>query len=433
MTISRRTFLGGTALALCTWSNAASCAAPRRIVDPADFGARGDGVTDDTRALQSCLGLAPDGAIVRLRKGAVYRIDTNYRPTFDTFGGIKLKPGQTLELNGAELKALPSDQPRGAVVQAFDVHDWHIAGPGKITGERSIHRGAGGEWGMGVAINSCRGWSIGPGVEVSNCWGDGIYIDGRGRSGPYSEDFLIDGVHVWNCRRNGFSIIACRNGEIRNSNVHDINGTNPQGGFDFEPDDPGKPNRNIRIRNNKVRNVQVGIYVVAANEDILISGMDIEAVNSGIIVSDYCARVQIVDNPRIANTAGGTEGAAIRTVTGNTRRVKSLHIQRNRLFGGGFFVIDIFDLGYPDLLITHNRLNASNRGVQGIARLGAARFTDNIGVIEPNAGKEGEFYVLFDGVSYGRNRYQNRSSRKMWKLVRHGGSDLGGESYSGPK
>jgi hypothetical protein len=270
-------------------------------------------------------------------------------------------------------------------------------------------------------------------VEVSNCWGDGIYLDGRGAAGSYSENFVISSVHVWNCRRNGISIIAGRNGDISNAYIHDIDGTNPQGAIDLEPDDPKKPNRNIRIRSGKFRNVQVGIYVASANEDILITGMDIEAINTGVMVGDYSARVRIIDTPRIANTLGGTEGAAIRTVARNSSEVKSLHILRNGLFGGGYFVVDIFGLGYPDLLITNNRLHASNGGVQGIARIGSALFTDNIGIIEPNAGKEGEFYVLFDGVSYGRNRYTNRSSRKMWKLVREGGADLGGESYTGPQ
>ena len=430
MTIDRRTFVTGGALALSAWSSAASCAAAPLIIDPETFGAKGDGVSDDTRALQTCLDRAPQGATIRLRKGAVYRIDTNHRPTFLSFGGIKLRPGTTLELNGAELKALPTSDPRGAVVQAFDVDAWQILGPGKITGERNVHQGGSGEWGMGIAVNSSRGWRI-RGVEVANCWGDGIYVDGRGRTAPYSEDFTIDSVHVWNCRRNGISLIACRNGDVSNAEIHDINGTNPQGAIDLEPDDPRKPNRNIRIRNGRFRDVQVGIYVASANEDILITGMDIDAINTGVMVGDYSARVRIVDNPRIANRSGGTEGAAIRTVARDPRAVKSLHIQRNGLFGGGYFVIDIFGRGYPDLVITNNRLHASNRGVQGIARIASARFTDNVGIIEPNAGKEGEFYVLFEDVSFGRNRYQNRSGRKMWKLVRDGGADLGGESYTG--
>jgi hypothetical protein len=103
------------------------------------------------------------------------------------------------------------------------------------------------------------------------------------------------------------------------------------------------------------------------------------------------------------------------------------------LSGGGNFVVDVFGLGYPDLRITHNVLNASNRGDQGIARVGSALFTDNRGIIQKEAGKADDYYVLFDGVAYGRNTYRNLSRHRMVKVVRQGGRDLGGESYFGPK
>jgi hypothetical protein len=270
-------------------------------------------------------------------------------------------------------------------------------------------------------------------VEINNCWGDGIYVDGHAPIRAFSENFVIDKVHVWNCRRNGISIIAGRNGEISGANIHEIFGVAPQGAIDLEPDDARRPNRNIRIRDGKLRGAQVGIYVTVANEDVSITGMDIEAANSGILVSDYSARVRIIDNPRIANTVGGAEGAAIRTVTGNPSRVTSLHIRRNGLYGGGFFVLELFGLGYPDLVVSNNRIHASSPGVVGIARMGSGQFMDNVAVIERNAGKEGEFYVQFDAVTHGRNSYRNLSRNRMRKLVGPGGRDLGGETYSGPQ
>jgi hypothetical protein len=286
---------------------------------------------------------------------------------------------------------------------------------------------------MGIAVFASSGWTITGGVEISNCWGDGIYMSGQGPGGHHCERFLIEGVDVRACRRNGISVIAGLNGEIRNFSIQDISGTNPQGGIDLEPDLATKPNRNIRIRNGKIRNVAVGIYVTVANEDVLITGMDIEASNSGILVGDYAARVNIIDNPRIANTAGGAEGAAIRTVARDRSKIRSLHIRRNQLRGGGYFVVDIAELGYVDLQIADNRLNATNPGTQGIARVGTGRFTGNIGVIERAAGRTGEYYVLFDDVEHGRNSYRNLSRHKMYKLVRNGSAEIGPESYSGPE
>jgi len=429
MTVDRRTFVAaGGAAALGSLWNTAACAA---IVRPEQFGARGDGRTDDTRALQRCLDLAPRSAVVQLRTGAVYRIDTNWAPTQEVFGGIKLKSGQVLDLNGAELRALPTESGHGSVVQARGIDGWRIEGPGRITGEKSIHRGHTGEWGMGIAVFGSDGWTIGPGVEVNDCWGDGIYVDGLRGSRPYSRQFTIDGVHIWNCRRNGISVIAGDNGEIRKVDIHDIAGTNPQGAIDLEPDDWRKPNRNIRIRNGKLRRCQVGVYVTVGNENILITEMTIEAENSGIIASDHLVGLQIIDNPHIASTGGGAEGAAIRTVTQNSAGVRHVQIRRNVLRGGGFYVIDILGNDYVDTVIANNRLYASSRGVQGIARVGKVTYTDNVGVIERVAGKKGEFFVQFDNTTFGRNSYRNLSPNKMWPLIRHGGKKVGEESYSG--
>ena len=424
MNTDRRSFLvGGTALAAC-WGSAACAQAAAS--EPERFGARGDGVSDDTDALQRCIDATAPGGIVRLRRGAVYRVDTNRRPSWATFGGIRLKSRQTLDLNGAELKALPSRHPHGAVVQAYRVDGWRIIGPGRITGERSIHRGNGGEWGMGVVASSASGWTIGPHVEVDDCWGDGIYLGGAA-PGSFCEDFLIDRVRVTNCRRNGVSIVAGRDGEIRSPHIEHVKGANPQGGIDLEPDHPEHPNRNIKITGGKIRDVSVGIYVALANENVLITGMDIEGHNSGVIVGNNSVNVRIERNLRIRSLIGGHEGAAIRTVA-TPEKVRGLHIRDNELSGGGAFVIDIVGTGYRDLVITGNRIYANNRGVQGIARIGGATFTDNICVVGREAGKKDDYFIHLRWVTYGRNAYRNDSAHSMYAAIQSG-RDLGGDSY----
>jgi hypothetical protein len=433
--IERRAFLARLGKLWATTpflgSSAAACAADEAFVTPEMFGGRGDGASDDTRALQACIDAAGVDGIIKLKRDAIYRVDTNWAPTWGEFGGIKLRRGQVLDMNGATLRALPTSVGRGCLVQAMDTDGWQIVGPGKIIGEKSIHRGSGGEWGMGVAAFSAADWRIGGGLEVSDCWGDGIYVSAQGKSGRPGSDFVIEDVRVSFCRRNGISIIAGHNGEIRRFEIHDIAGTNPQGGIDLEPDDPRHPNRNIRIRSGRIRNVQVGVYVVLANEDVLITGMNIEAENSGILVGGQASRITIADNPSIANRIGGAEGGAIRTVA-DPRGVRSLHIKRNVLRGGGGFVIDVSGMGYVDFQVSQNRLFASNPGVQGLARLGTGTFTNNIGVIEPAAGIEGEYYVLFDQVRYGGNSYQNRSRHSMYKNVRNDSMEIAPERYSGP-
>ena len=423
----RREFLMTGAAAWALMAGCGFAQAPARILDPERFGAKGDGRTDDTRAIQICLDSAGPGDIVRLRRGAVYRIDTNWKPPHGEAGGLQLRSGQILELDGAELRALPSRLAGGAVVQAYRSHGWKLRGPGRITGERHIHLGKTGEWGFGLASFSSRNWEV-TGVEINGCWGDGVYV---GSVGPEeSRDFLIDSVKIWDCRRNGISVVHGSNGIIRRVDISKINATNPRGGIDLEPDDPKRPNRNIAISDGRIGgDLAVGIYVTVANENVTISNMDISGLNSGIIVASHVAGLTIA-NCRIRAEVGEQEGAAIRTV-GETPELRGLHIRDNLLTGGGFFVLEIWASPGRDVVVANNRIHASNRGTQGIARMQNLVFTGNECVIEPGAGVEGEYFIHLRDGTYGRNTYRNRSGRKMHPVL-WGGRNLGGDSLIGP-
>lgn len=422
--ISRREILAAGIAVPMLWPEAARAAVPR-FVQPEDYGARGDGETDDTAALQICLDLAPAGTAVRLRSGAVYRIDTNWRPTWAEFGGLRLKSGQVLELNNAELRALPSSGMRGSVVQSYKTNGWKIVGPGRIVGDRSIHRGTAGEWGMGISAWTSSNWQIVGGVEVSECWGDGICAVGHG---AYCDTFLIEDVKIRKCRRNGITIASAQNGEIRRFDIEHIIDVGPAGGIDLEPDDPALPNRNIRISAGKIRAVAAGIYVSVGNHDVLITGMDIEADNSGVIVGDHSVNVRIQGNPNIKSLRGGQEGGAIRTVVVREETIRGLLIRDNQLSGGGGFVVDIVGSAFQGVVVTGNRITALNSGTQGIARVGTGQFTDNICVIGPRAGVKGQYFIHLRAVTYGRNTYRSESPHPMYSAF-IGGRDIGGDRF----
>lgn len=426
--IDRRRFVAAAAA-----TTAAACmpvrAAQQASVRPEQFGARGDGRSDDTAALQRCVDAVPPGVPLELRSGAVYRVDTNYRPTRGQFGGVRLKNGIVLKLDNAELKALPSRSNQGCVLNAHLADGWRIEGPGRITGERDIHMGRGGEWGMGVACFAAREWSIGPGVEISNCWGDGIYLGYSEARGDFCENYRIDTVHIHDCRRCGIGHVAGRNGQIVAAQIHNIGGTGPAAGIDFEADYAPDWNRNIVVSGARIYDCEIGIDISTSSESITITGSDISGRNSGLIIGKPVRNIRIVDNPSIASKVGGLVGGAIRTVVyGESGKVSDVYIAGNQLYGGGKFVLDIVGDAYQNFVVERNDVHASNAGVQGVARLGSVTFVGNRCFIEGQAGKAGDYFLYIAHGNYGSNVYTNATGIPMHSIA-IGGRDLGGDRY----
>jgi hypothetical protein len=434
--IDRRSFVAASCAGAAglLMSGTRLSAALGAVVRPEAHGARGDGRSDDTAALQAAMDSVPAGGRLELRNGSVYRIDTNARPSWGAFGGLRIKSGVTLDLNGAELRALPSGEVAGAVVQAYMADGWRIVGPGRIRGERAVHRGRAGEWGHGIVAFASNDWMVGSDLEVTGCWGDGIYVGYvPDRPGSLCSNFTIDDVHIHDCRRNGISIVGGRRGIIRGIYIHDIDGTSPRAAIDLEPDLVAHGNRDILIDKVTTERVVIGIGLSVSNERVRITRSRIEALNSGIIVSDHTRGLEIVDNVRIANTAGGAEGAAIRTVAAKGDTIDGVMIRNNMLAGGGFFVLELTHAGYRNVTVTGNRIHASNSGTGGLARiLGGGTFTDNIAIVEPAAGAAGADYIHFDKVIYGGNSFESRSPFRLRGLVSKSSRDLGGNVIKTP-
>ena len=179
--------------------------------------------------------------------------------------GVHLRNQSTVIFQkNSQILMAPSSLVWYQVLEINNVHDVNVFFA-NIKGERSQHIGTKGEWGFGIAIESSKNIRIINPV-VSDCWGDGIYINNKSSPGQkINSEFnniFIDGARLDNNRRNGISIIDGTNITIINSVISNTNGTMPTSGIDIEPNNGKGELKNITIDNvTTFNNGSFGIIV----------------------------------------------------------------------------------------------------------------------------------------------------------------------------
>lgn len=207
------------------------------------FGARGDGVTDDTSAIQSAIDwmagqgggevIVPNGAY--MIKGHVENPPVN---VLGDEGGIALKDNVHLFLApGATLRAIPNDKPSYVIVRIYNKQNVTISG-GTIQGERHHHTGTAGEWGYGIAITGGRNITI-TDVTTRDCWGDGVNLQAlpaaSGRAADVAENVRLYRLTSTGNRRQGMSVEGVIGLVVEDSTFEHTGGKAPQAGVDIEP------------------------------------------------------------------------------------------------------------------------------------------------------------------------------------------------------
>ena len=264
-------------------------------VKDAAYGATGDGVSDDTAAIQRAIDAvsAAGGGIVDIPAGN-YMINTLYQ-TGNSYekAGLVLKSNIIVRIaSGATLYAIPNGEKSYQMFSITHVDNVHIVG-GRLIGDRDNHIGNLGQTGYGVRITDATNVVI-EDLYAGEFWGDGVFL------GENSKNITIYKVICDHNRRQGMSIVGGQNVKILESEFKRSDGTPPKSGIDIEPE---------------------GDYPIA--KDIEIRGCLFEGNTTGFVVSNQysnsvAANITFADNTVRNNIYGvnlvGLKGGL---VTGN--------------------------------------------------------------------------------------------------------------------
>lgn len=220
---------------------------------PEQYGAVGDGVTDDTDAINACLAANRNVIFSKTYKIKADKNNYNGSSTPDRYTyGVSVPSGRTLLFGGgAKLVCQTSNAAYSAVLCLYGTSDVSIIGA-TIVGDRATNTLTTGEWGHGIVCRAANNVIIRD-CTIYNCFGDGIVI-GTGTSTATDEDAIGSDICVENCkiynnRRQGITVGGGKNITIKDCEIYEINGTAPQAGIDIEPNQATTEVSNVLISN----------------------------------------------------------------------------------------------------------------------------------------------------------------------------------------
>lgn len=328
----------------------------REWVSVKDFGAQGDGVTDDTGSINAAIDYVHQsgGGTVFVPRG-IYQIQAS-KAGNTVAGGVVLKSNIRLTFDhGAAFRAIPNASVYSTILSIFECENVHIDG-GNLIGERDSHIGTTGEWGHGIFMFQCNGVTL-QHTTIRDCWGDGLY--------------LREAEHVTaiNCvsdrnRRQGMSIISGERLYFSHCSFTNTNGTAPESGVDLEPNAATETVRHVtfdhcKLTGNNGRGFVLGFRRGAVGEQIRVLHSDLTG-NQAESVRIAC-RASTVNGITLDDLAFGTidmgisgdsaiEDVKIARVQGDQiliRNVVRLSVAESRLSGRA--LLQLIDVSYANI------------------------------------------------------------------------------------
>jgi len=258
-----------------------------------DYGALGDGMHDDTAAIQAAINSLPTTGGTVVIPAGTYMIDTSKKINLRSLMLLQMDPN-------AILKAKTSSLSRHYILYVNGKSDVEIAG-GQLVGDRETHVYATSgthEWGHGLQILGGKRVTVRD-MHISKCTGDGVCIGGL------SSDVVIANIIATNNRRQGLSITNCSNIKVYDSEFSYTKGTAPECGIDIEPDD-GYSCKNIWIENCRMNNnAKYGVNIWKRASYITITKSTLEYNGSLGMGTNGCSYLTITNNTIRYNSATG--------------------------------------------------------------------------------------------------------------------------------
>ena len=207
----------------------------RDWVSVKDFGATGDGVTDDTLAIQAALDTGrdvyvPDGTYIinidRVTDSASYAY------------GLSASSDQRIELSrDAEFKANNSAINWGGILAVYGKTDVEIVG-GRWRGDRALEADTSTElFRHNIDIRGSSRVTVRSAYSYESR-GDCFYIGGNPVGGAASDNVTFIACTGHNAHRNNLSIVKCNRFRDYGSTFEEADGANPKAGVDVETNLP---------------------------------------------------------------------------------------------------------------------------------------------------------------------------------------------------
>ena len=206
------------------------------------FGAKGDGTTDDSNAIN--LALSSKAYNISFIKGNTYMVRgyEEGQPEGSTTGligttGLIIPSNKNVDLNESTIKCITNSRQNYNIFTIAEKENI-ILKNGTIIGDRATHTGATGEWGYGIAIKSSTNITL-DNLKISECWGDGINLNNNGNGSILNKNITINNCICDSNRRQGMSIengdiINVINSQFNNTGNNNLH-TAPSAGCDVEP------------------------------------------------------------------------------------------------------------------------------------------------------------------------------------------------------